>query len=104
VSTQVSDPRVIVSVMDCRFTTPPVGYRVRSADGHLGLVDAVHRDALTGEPCHLAVRAGESVLMLVPIAEIEAVVHDEGLVRLGPARARFVSEHRGDDIVLRPVD
>jgi hypothetical protein len=89
-------------MMDRPLTTSPIGYRVHSAHGQLGVVDAVHRDVLTGEPRHLAVRAGESVLMLVPMAEIEAVMHDQGLVQLGPARARFVQERRGGDIVLRP--
>jgi hypothetical protein len=78
------------------------GWRVRSEDGHLGLVERLQLDPETGEPAYLAVRAGRIIVLLVPIDEVESIDHGEQLILLGPNSSRLVPELRGDELVLRP--
>jgi hypothetical protein len=79
------------------------GYRVRSAEGHLGFVESVLTDPETGELRFLAVRAGRVIVLLVPVEEVDAVLPDEGAVVLGPGTARLVPEFRGEELALRPA-
>jgi hypothetical protein len=80
------------------------GFRVRSTEGHLGFVESVQRDRETGEPRFLAIRAGRIIVLLVPVAEVEAILAEEGVVILGPGSSRLVPEFAGDELVLRPDD
>lgn len=80
------------------------GWRVCSDDGQLGFVERLQLDGATGEPTHLAVRAGRIIVLLVPVEEIETVVADESLIVLGPNSSRLVPELHGDELVLRPGD
>lgn len=78
------------------------GFRVRSPDGHLGLVEGVQGGRGGDDPRYLAVRAGRIIVLLVPIEEIESVDPDRRVIVLGDSVLRLVPEQRGADIVLLP--
>ena len=79
------------------------GYRVRSAEGHLGFVETVDLKAGTGRPRALAVRAGRIIVLVIPVAGVERVFPEEELVVLGPYTARYVADTKAERILLMPI-
>jgi hypothetical protein len=77
------------------------GFRVQSPEGHLGFLERVWPDPDTGS-VYLAVRAGRTIVLLVPAGEVESISVEAGIVVLGRPTTRLVAEQRGERIVLRP--
>ena len=80
------------------------GFRVRSREGHLGFVETVDLEAVSGRPRALAVRAGRIIVLVVPVVEVEGVFPDEQLVVLGPYTAEYVADVRTERILLVPLE
>lgn len=65
------------------------GFRVRSEDGYLGLVENVQLDPCNGRPVSLSVKVGRIVVFLVPVEAVKEISPEKELVILRPGTTRF---------------
>jgi len=72
-------------------------------DGHLGFVETVDLEPVTGRPRAIAVRAGRIIVLVIPVAEVERVHPEEELIVLGPYSARYVADVQAERILLVPA-